>query len=637
MDALTFLMIIAKTDYFPIFLIGNILNSIYEVLVNIKMLYIAIIKIKKLNNIMDITREEIEEEELDHTCVICQDDIETGKILDCKHIFHLKCLKKWVLNESSCPICKRDDVIFVDEDKICNFKAKLQTKRNLLKAGVKKEKFNEEINKIKEDSDNTKKKYSQLEKKHLRLQKRREKRREKYGAAEDMVSQDSDSEDTEQMIIEVKQVEKRITYMMSEIAKAKKIIEKYDKKHKKRLEEKRQRDEQRATSGQNDSQSIQDELSDAAFLVLDKALEDLGKKEKLGESPSDLKLERQMSKPIRLGDYDIAPMRQNSESSLIFEANKLRLSAMREERKNLEEDDKQDKFSLNAQDDDENSPRSAPGIEEKNPQAKMEFQKSRFLMQEEGAVSQINAEVKSIAVRGSVKFNLSDEPGHTSNIPDNTEENEDENVDDLVDQQEEAKGRNLLAPVERSKPLLDFATSKASDGLSKVEEEEEMGGNELGSIKSNQNDPEEDKSDKSQEEKLQRNDHDNEVHMSENLEPEDDSDSQGEEQNKLKKNNNELDKELSVDDAKSVDDSKPVEHLERNEVNSDEGLNTQKNQEESKSAREDSDSSEKDFDEANGDNVGEKYNKIMHLMPESPQKFENEIDQSDDQINSPTE
>ena len=82
MEGLIFALILTRTQFFPIFVFGNILNTIFELLSNIKLLYVAIIKIKKLNRIMDITREEIDEEELDHTCVICQHDIETGKILD---------------------------------------------------------------------------------------------------------------------------------------------------------------------------------------------------------------------------------------------------------------------------------------------------------------------------------------------------------------------------------------------------------------------------------------------------------------------------------------------------------------------------------------------------------------------------
>jgi hypothetical protein len=70
--------------------IGGILNSVFEIITNMKMLYVAIVKIKKLNSIMDVTREEIDEEELDHTCIICQHDIEVGKLLECQHIFHLK-------------------------------------------------------------------------------------------------------------------------------------------------------------------------------------------------------------------------------------------------------------------------------------------------------------------------------------------------------------------------------------------------------------------------------------------------------------------------------------------------------------------------------------------------------------------
>lgn len=78
-----FALILTRTRFLPFFVIGGILNSIFEIITNIKMLYVAIIKIKRLNNIMEVTREEIDEEELDHTCIICQHDIETGKLLEC--------------------------------------------------------------------------------------------------------------------------------------------------------------------------------------------------------------------------------------------------------------------------------------------------------------------------------------------------------------------------------------------------------------------------------------------------------------------------------------------------------------------------------------------------------------------------
>jgi hypothetical protein len=83
-------LVISRTKFLPFFVIGGILNSVFEIITNIKLLYVAIIKLKRLDNLLEVTREEIDEEELDHTCVICQHDIEFGKMLECKHVFHLK-------------------------------------------------------------------------------------------------------------------------------------------------------------------------------------------------------------------------------------------------------------------------------------------------------------------------------------------------------------------------------------------------------------------------------------------------------------------------------------------------------------------------------------------------------------------
>jgi hypothetical protein len=66
----------------PFFVLGGILNSIVEIISNIRHLYVAVIKLKRLNNILEVTREEIDEEELDHICVVCQDEIERGKLLE---------------------------------------------------------------------------------------------------------------------------------------------------------------------------------------------------------------------------------------------------------------------------------------------------------------------------------------------------------------------------------------------------------------------------------------------------------------------------------------------------------------------------------------------------------------------------
>ncbi|CAK8570800.1 unnamed protein product [Lathyrus sativus] len=52
------------------------------------------------------------------TCTICQEDYVEGEIigrLDCRHIYHLECIKQWLLLKNACPICKQR-ALEVDED-----------------------------------------------------------------------------------------------------------------------------------------------------------------------------------------------------------------------------------------------------------------------------------------------------------------------------------------------------------------------------------------------------------------------------------------------------------------------------------------------------------------------------------------
>jgi len=45
------------------------------------------------------------------SCVVCLTDMAKGekiKILPCTHIFHIKCIDKWLKVNKLCPICKRN-------------------------------------------------------------------------------------------------------------------------------------------------------------------------------------------------------------------------------------------------------------------------------------------------------------------------------------------------------------------------------------------------------------------------------------------------------------------------------------------------------------------------------------------------
>ena len=59
-----------------------------------------------IDRFADATDEEIEEVNI---CIICRDNLHVGsKKLPCGHIFHLDCLKSWLLMQQNCPTCRAD-------------------------------------------------------------------------------------------------------------------------------------------------------------------------------------------------------------------------------------------------------------------------------------------------------------------------------------------------------------------------------------------------------------------------------------------------------------------------------------------------------------------------------------------------
>ncbi len=49
-----------------------------------------------------------------HTCSICLDNFKEGtykRELCCGHVFHKKCIDKWVQKDHSCPICRKNPFI----------------------------------------------------------------------------------------------------------------------------------------------------------------------------------------------------------------------------------------------------------------------------------------------------------------------------------------------------------------------------------------------------------------------------------------------------------------------------------------------------------------------------------------------
>lgn len=48
-------------------------------------------------------------------CLVCREDMATGKKLPCGHVFHLNCLRAWLQHQQSCPLC-RAEIVAPDAD-----------------------------------------------------------------------------------------------------------------------------------------------------------------------------------------------------------------------------------------------------------------------------------------------------------------------------------------------------------------------------------------------------------------------------------------------------------------------------------------------------------------------------------------
>ncbi|OAG29758.1 E3 ubiquitin-protein ligase synoviolin [Nematocida displodere] len=47
----------------------------------------------------------------DKTCLICHEEMDVGKLLECLHLFHLGCLKEWLHRQQACPVCRKEVLV----------------------------------------------------------------------------------------------------------------------------------------------------------------------------------------------------------------------------------------------------------------------------------------------------------------------------------------------------------------------------------------------------------------------------------------------------------------------------------------------------------------------------------------------
>jgi len=100
-----FFMVVFSTYGIPIHLI----RDIYWTFRNFQMRVRDFLRYRQISANMENRFPDASEEDLvraDHTCIVCREDMRSGKRLPCNHVFHMECLKSWLERQQNCPICR---------------------------------------------------------------------------------------------------------------------------------------------------------------------------------------------------------------------------------------------------------------------------------------------------------------------------------------------------------------------------------------------------------------------------------------------------------------------------------------------------------------------------------------------------
>ncbi|KAM0683453.1 E3 ubiquitin-protein ligase synoviolin [Mitosporidium daphniae] len=119
----TFTMLSSIIDFFRLLLYGTFFGAVtglYGLPIHIiRDFYLTVkslaTRIQDLRRFLQATQN-MEERYMDATeqdlgasdrlCIICREDMQSAKKLDCGHMFHFKCLKSWLERQQSCPTCR---------------------------------------------------------------------------------------------------------------------------------------------------------------------------------------------------------------------------------------------------------------------------------------------------------------------------------------------------------------------------------------------------------------------------------------------------------------------------------------------------------------------------------------------------
>jgi len=98
---------IISGGFLPIYLLGEIVDNLTRLGTSCHALYKWRQFIEKLRRLKDVEGVEEGQEGEQIQCCICLGDIKKGKQLSCSHVFHLVCLRSWLIEKVECPTCRK--------------------------------------------------------------------------------------------------------------------------------------------------------------------------------------------------------------------------------------------------------------------------------------------------------------------------------------------------------------------------------------------------------------------------------------------------------------------------------------------------------------------------------------------------